>query len=59
MHLQLPGIMESHRLNSDIGPTYFPLNFFNLLLLLKMLVYELIKIDSKRVCARFLCPNPL
>ena len=51
--------MEGHRLNSDIGPTDFPLDFFNLLLLLKMLVYELIKMDSKRVCARFLCPNPL
>lgn len=50
--------VEDHKLDRDNGPISFPLNFFNLLLILKMSVDELIKMGSKRVYARLFCSSP-
>ena len=50
--------VEDHKLDRDNGPISFPLNFFNLLLILKMSVDDLIKMGSKRVCARLFCSTP-
>lgn len=47
-----------HKLDRDYGSISFSLNFFSLLLILKMLVDELIKMDSKRLYARLFCSVP-